>query len=572
MHYKLIGTNNTSNIISTVLKNRGIEDWKGYLNLSHASRNTYADLYHINDAVELFDKHFQKKNKMKILMDNDVDGVCSAAIIYRFIKSLDSEYPVSIAIHTNNKSHGLDSYDFCVEDDVKLLVIPDAGSSNLTQHIEFSKKNIACLCLDHHHVSIDIDTSPAVIINNQTSPLYQNKNCCGASITLEFCRALEEYYWEDVCDKYLDLVAIANICDVMPISEFETKAIINEGLSQINNKMLQEIIKAQDYSMKGKINPHTIGFYVGPLINSFIRLATFEERQLLLRAFCEDESETFEYTKRGESFPTEENIYEHCVRLMKSYKGKQDRKRDKAVNLLLDNIAEYTDDKVIIIDATKEIDGPLTGLVAIKISEAINKPVLLVRKTGNNILAGSGRAFNNCPIENFRGLVEENPYIDWGQGHNAAFGCQLQEDNIEQATNWFNEQLKDVNMDKIYQVDFIFNADDISIGFIQEIVSYQDLWGHGLEEPLVAIENISVVRNDIYIQGKNLDSVAFSINDIKFVQFKLKNGDPLYDFMNVWDGSPDDAIALNVIGGCNINEYQGILEPQIIIKDCEVIK
>ena len=240
--------------------------------------------------------------------------------------------------------------------------------------------------------------------------------------------------------------------------------------------------------------------------------------------------------------------------------------------MLLDNVAEYTDDKVAIIDASKKIDGPLTGLVAIKISEAINKPVLLVRKTDNNILAGSGRAFNNCPIEDFRSLVEENPYMDWGSGHSSAFGCQLSINNINKARQWFNEQLKNISMEKVYRVDFIFDVDDLSIGFIQEIDSYKDLWGHGVEEPLIAIENIRIERQDIWLQGKNNNSVAFTINDIKFVQFKLKDGDPLYNFMNVWDGSPDDVIALNVIGGCNINEYQGILEPQIIIKDCEVIK
>ena len=75
----------------------------------------------------------------------------------------------------------------------------------------------------------------------------------------------------------------------------------------------------------------------------------------------------------------------------------------------------------------------------------------------------------------------------------------------------------------------------------------------------VTIENIQIARKDIYIQGKNRDSVAFTINDIKFVQFKLKNGDPLYDFMNEWGGEPDDIITFNVVGECSINEYQNNL-------------
>ena len=571
MQYKLIGNNDSSNIIKTILLNRGISDWQTYLMLNEAPKDTYKNLDYINEAVELFDKHFQNHNPIAILMDNDFDGIASCTLMHNFIKELNPNYDVRLYVHEKNKSHGLDG-DFEIDDDVKLFIVPDAGSNNLEEHKELKERGIDIICLDHHQVTIDIEDSPAIIVNNQSSNKYINKGCCGTSITLEFCRALEDYYWESICDKYLDLVATANVCDVMPLTEPETRAIISEGVKEINNKMLQEIVKAQDYSMQGRINPHTIGFYIGPLVNAFIRLATYEERKLLLRAFCEDESETFEYTKRGESFPIEENIYEHCVRLMKSYKGKQDRARDKAFNLLVKKAEKYENDKVVIMNATKELDGPLTGLVAIKLSSEINKPLLLVRDTDEGeTLSGSGRAFDNCPIDDFRGLVEANPYIEWGSGHQSAFGCQLLAENLDDARKWFNEQLQDVSMDKIYQVDFVVNIDELSIALIQEIDKYQDLWGHGMSEPLVAVENILLQRKDIHLQGKNQDSIAFTVNDIKFVQFKLKPGDPIYDFMSDWSGNDEDWIELNIVGECSINEYKGMYTPQIMIKDCEVV-
>ena len=571
MKYKLIAKslNSLQNPIETVLKNRGIENVEEYLSLTTASRDTYLNLDLIHEAVELFDKHFQSKDPIGILADNDVDGVCSATLMYKFIKDLDSDYNVRIYVHQKNKSHGLADKDVDLDADIKLLIVPDAGSNDIYEHQELYQKGISCICLDHHQVTTLMYDNPAIIVNNQTSKNYQNKNCCGASITMEFCRALDEFYWEDICDKYLDLVAIANVCDVMMLSETETRAIINEGLGQINNKMLQEIIKAQEFSMKGIVNPHTVGFYIGPLINAFIRLATYEERVLLIKAFCEDESETFEYTKRGESFPIEENIYEHVVRLMKSYKGKQDRTRDKAVGLLLHKALELKDDKVVIIDGTKEIEGPLAGLVAIRISETIHKPVLLVRKN-DDCLAGSGRAFNNCSIEDFRGLVEECPYMDWGQGHNSAFGCQMPKDNIDLAKQWFNEKLQDVDMEKIYHVDFIVDVDDIDVGFIKAIGDNQNLWGHGVDEPMVAVENITIKRSDINIQGKNFDSVTFTINDIKFVQFKMSEDDELLAWASEWDGKDTDKITLNVVGEVSISEYKGIYTPQLIIKESMV--
>lgn len=570
MRYELIGSNDTKNVIRTVLQNRGIEDCDGYVALKEASRSTYEDLDYIQEAVELFDKHVSAKNPIGILADNDVDGQTSATLMYKWIKAFDPKYDVRLYVHGRNKSHGLSDRDFNVDDDVKLLIVPDAGSNDLEEHKKLYEIGVDCLCLDHHHVEINIKDSPAIIINNQSSTNYDNKNCCGASVTLEFCRALDNYYWTENCDDYLDLVAVANVCDVMTLSEFETRAIVNEGLVTITNKLLQEIIKAQAFSMKDRINPHTVGFYIGPLVNAFIRLATHEERTLLLKAFCEIEDETFEYTKRGEALPIEENIYEHVVRLAKSYKGKQDRARDKAVVSLLKKASKYENDKVAIIDATEEIEGPLTGLVAIKISESINKPTLLVRKY-EGALSGSGRAFDNCPVEDFRKLVEECPYSIFAQGHAGAFGASIKQDNIDEARQWFNEQLEDIDMEKIYHVDFIFDMDDIDVGFIHTIDQNQDLWGHGLDEPLIVVENIVVKRSDIRIQGKESNSVTFTINDIKYVEFKMGKDNELLTWASEWDGDDNDEITITIVGEVSISEYKGTYTPQVMIKENKVI-
>ena len=567
MRYKLIGTNNTHNIIKTILYNRGIDEWEEYINLHSASRDSYTKLTNINQAVELFDKHFQAKNPIGILMDNDVDGVTSTTLMYKYIKSLDEDYDVQIYVHEKNKSHGLVDRDFTIGD-IKLLIVPDAGTNDIIEHKELVAKDIDCICLDHHHAIVDITESPAVIVNNQTSPEYLNKGCCGASITLEFCRALDELYWEDIADNFLDLVAVANVCDIMPLTEFETRAIVNEGLVQINNKMLKQIIKAQDFSMKGKINPHTVGFYVGPLVNAFIRLATHEERQLLIKAFCEIEDETFLYTKRGEDFPIEENIYEHVIRLMQSYKGKQDRMRKKVQPQLV-AMGNKTD-KVAIIDATGIIDTGLTGVVAIKVAEDLNAPTLLLQKRSNGFYGGSGRNFDNSPIEDFRALVDSCPYVDWASGHAGAFGINIPEDNVELARQWFNEQLANVDMDKVYLVDFILDIEELDIDFIHTISKYDWIWGTAVKEPKVAIENITIKRSDTHVQGKNYNSVAFMVGDIKFVQFNMTEDNSLLEWASAWDGDDNDELTLTVIGEVSINEYQGTLTPQFIIQDLTI--
>ena len=84
LQYKLYenGNNDTSNVLAEVLKNRGIDDYNRYLNLDEGVVKPYQNLDHIEDAVNLFMKHFNQKSQIGILVDEDPDGFCSAAMIY----------------------------------------------------------------------------------------------------------------------------------------------------------------------------------------------------------------------------------------------------------------------------------------------------------------------------------------------------------------------------------------------------------------------------------------------------------------------------------------------------------
>lgn len=568
LRYKIIGTNDINSIIKTTLNNRGIDRYDTYLTLTRSSRDTYHELENMQDAVELFDRHYSQNNPIAILVDNDVDGICSSVLMYKVIKTLNPEYDVRMYIHKKNKSHGLDG-DFEIDSDIKLLIVPDAGSNDVEAHKELRDIGVDCLCLDHHHVTEDISDSPAIIINNQSSKMYNNKGCCGASITMEFCRALDEYYWEDICDEFLDLVGVANVCDVMPLTEFETRAAINEGLLNINNKMIKQIIKAQEFSMKGIVSPHTVGFYIGPLVNAFIRMATFEERKLLVRAFCEDESETFLYTKRGADFPAEENIYEHVIRLMKSYKSKQDRIKKKAVPELI-KMSENNKDKVAIIDATEIIDPSLTGVTAIKVSEELNVPVLLLQKKDNENYGGSGRVFDNCPIEDFRALVDKCPYTTFGHGHSSAFGIEIPVENIDLVKQWMNEQLSDVSMEKVYDVDFEVDADELNPMIFQTLDNNKTLWGHGVGEPLFAIKNLHISSENSRVAGKGQDTIQIydDETEVKYVMFLCKDDNELLQWVsNNWGDQEAD---ITVIGTLGLSLYNGNIDRQVVIKDFKI--
>lgn len=578
MQYRLYenANNDTSNILKEVLKNRGIDDYHTYLDLDEGVIIPYQKLDNIEDAVDLFMNHFNNKDKIGVLVDEDPDGFCSASMMYLYIKRMDENYPVEYILHKRAKAHGL-SDDVIIPNDIKLLIIPDAGTNDCKECKELSEQGVDILILDHHEK--EEDNPYALIVNNQMSNNYPNKCLCGAGVVYRFLQALDDENWNEFADDYLDLCALANISDVMDMRSFETRYLTDLGLLNINNKCFRALIDAQNYSMNGKVNIHNIQWYITPILNGMIRIGSQEEKELLFRAFIEQD-EFFEYKKRAtKDKPAEtiqESIYDRAARICKNAKSRQDKQKEKSVEQIAE-IAQSIpfDDKVVMIDTSDILDNGLTGVVAIKIAEMFNKPCILLnkfldKKTGKITYSGSARNVNHSPIESFKDIVNSTNVFNFGKGHANAFGVNLDLDKKDEAINVMNNILRDVEYDSTYRVDFILDIEDVSIKLITELARFEDIVCQGIEEPMFAVENISLTKDCFEIFGKNEDTISFMINEIKYIQFKCKEGNPLYDWIqNAWD--ENDSVTFNIVGKPSINEYNGVRTPQIIIEDVVVI-
>ena len=578
LQYRLYenANNDTSNVLKEVLKNRGIDDYYTYLDLDESVVIPYQKLDNIKNAIDLFMNHFNNKNKIGVLVDEDPDGFCSASMLYLYIKRMDENYPVEYILHKRAKAHGL-SDDVIIPSDVKLLIIPDAGTNDCKECKELYEKGVDILILDHHEK--EEDNPYALIINNQMSDSYPNKCLCGAGVVYRFLQALDDENWNEFADDYLDLCALANISDVMDMRSFETRYLTDLGLLNINNKCFKALIDAQNYSMNGKVNIHNIQWYITPILNGMIRIGSQEEKELLFRAFIEQD-EFFEYKKRAtKDKPAEniqENIYDRAARLCKNAKSRQDKQKEKSVEQIAE-IAQSIpfDDKVVMIDTSDILDTGLTGVVAIKIAEMFNKPCILLnkfldKKTGKITYGGSARNVNHSPIESFKDIVNSTNVFNFGKGHANAFGVNLDLDKKDEAINVMNNILRDVEYDSTYRVDFILDIEDVGIKLITELARFDDIVCQGIEEPMFAVENISLTKDCFEIFGKNEDTISFMIDEIEYIQFKCKEGNPLYDWIqNAWD--ENDSVTFNIVGKPSINEYNGVRTPQIIIEDVVVI-
>ena len=564
--------NDIDNPKQTILLNRGIENWKQYLNLSEDCTHDFNLLDNIDKAVGCFINHIEKKSRIHIIVDSDVDGYTSASMVYRYIKYLGEDINVTYSLHTK-KQHGI-SEDVEIPNDCELLIVPDAGSNDIEQCKELTEKGIDVIILDHH--ICDKQNDFAIVVNNQMCN-YPNKNFCGAGIVYKFIKAVDEELWEDYADKMLDIVALGNISDVMDMRECETRYYVDLGLTKIRSKLFKALIEKQSYSMNGVVNITSVQFYVTPILNAMIRVGSAEDKDLLFRAFIETD-EVFKYKKRGETEESDEDIYTRAARLCYNAKNRQGKDVQKGVDAIDEVIKEKEiyKDKVMFINVSDILGETLTGLVAIKIAEKYNRPCLLLRRQkaredGSLYYGGSCRNFDNSPIESLKDFLDSTGTFEFVQGHDNAAGISIPRENVAKSIEMCNERLSDIDFQKCFNVDFDINASDLSVGFIKAIDEMKDIFGQGIKEPLVNIKNIPIWSENFFVMGKNSNSWKV-INDegYAFVKFNVDvdKDEVLQIYNSNLDREEEYSLgSIDVVGTVSINNYNNILTPQIIIKD-----
>lgn len=573
MRYKLIGENNFNDLVQTVFNNRGIQNIDEYINESayHTDENADGILDNINEAMVCLYRHVYKGDIIKTITDPDADGFCSNSMLINGLKDIYPDINIGYYLH-DDKQHGIT--DTIVKDviknNVKLLIVADAATNDAKQCKILHDNNCDVIILDHHEKEIE---NPNAIIVNPFCCDYPNKQICGATVVYKFLQAIDDKEWTEYADRYSDLNALGLISDCMDITKYETKYLIQKGLHNIQNKMFAQLIEKNSYNISDIDNPtiHDIQWYVTPSINSLIRCGSDEDKENLFKGFLEDESQVFDYKKRGSTEITQENIYEHMARLCTNAHGKQSRTRDKCVPKVIDtyNESKYTDSKIAMIKVDNTVPKTFTGLVAVNVAEKIGKPTIIVRDGKNGMLSGSLRNIDNSYIENFKDFLTSTGCFEFIQGHQSAAGVGICAENVQRLFEIVDKKLKSVDCDKTYHVDFVMDFDDISLDLIRKIDSFSSYIGQGFDEPLICIKNIEVSTDEVFVMGKNSNSWKFRDGEIiEYVKFKCNEDDKILTMAN---NGENKVVTLNAIGECKMSTYNGKVTPTIIIKDYEFI-
>lgn len=569
MKYKLINKEIKSNYLKEFLVERGVTDIEGFLNPNSSFLQEPEGLANIEEAAFKLLSYVQGKSKILVVVDADVDGFTSSAIIYQYIKKLDTEADIDFILH-EHKGHGLSDL---IEDIVNgkkvydLIIIPDAGTNDYHYIEMLAQLNTFVIILDHHILNEDsLISNNCILVNNQTSPNYKNKDLTGAGVTWQFCRMLDKMTTFNYANDFIDLAALGIISDMGSILSLENRYIIEEGLKNIKNFFFESACQKQDYSMGGKKNYITVAFYITPLLNSLIRVGSQPEKERLFMAMI-DGHQLVPCNKRGAK-GTFEKVAIESLRECTNTKSKQDKITTNAMEQL--NIKIFNnnllDNKVLFVELEDEDDFPqeVNGLVAMKLSAHHKHPTLLGRLNSEGDIKGSIRGLNNSDMGSFRDMLLGSGLFEYVSGHDGAAGFSIPKKNIDKLMEYSNNILANINFNEdYYDVNFVrFAADKDIPDIILELGSRPDIWGQNNKEPYIYVSDINLKKSDIQVIGARKDTLKFEKFGVTYIKFFAKE--------LIAELEEYDEIKMEIVGKANVNEWGGRVTPQIMIENYEI--
>ena len=571
MEYQLIapGIPHTElSAVEQVLANRGImpQDVEHYLHTTDADIFPPTLFPTMADGARMLVKHISQNDKVLIQVDSDCDGYTSAAALINYLNCLFPGFVqnnIYYRIHTG-KQHGiiLDT----IPDDVKLVICPDSSSNDYDEHAALAERGVDVLVIDHHEA--DAISKNACIINNQLCD-YPTKSLSGVGVVYKFCSHLDDLLNVDYADQFLDLVALGMVADMMDLRDFETRHLITRGLDNIRNPYFKGMVDKQSYSLKDGISPIGVAFYIAPYVNATIRMGTQEEKLILFESMLDYRGyELIPSTKRGCKGQQETRVEQAC-RNCTNIKNRQTKARDAALETIERIIEEKNllDNKILAIKLdTFSADRNLTGLIANQLMAKYQRPVLLLNKTEDG-WEGSGRGYDKSKFDNLREFLKESELVMYAEGHANALGVGIRDIDFPTFVNYSNQALADFDFTPCYKVDFIFHGDDFRGKDIVEIAELKSLWGQGVDEPLVAIEHINIHNGNVTLMSPDKSpTLKISLpNGTSLIKFKSSQEE--YEKLH----SETGCITINVVGKCERNIWNGIVSPQIIIEDYEIV-
>ena len=491
--FQLAQKNNISTHLSRLLINRNIKSISKFINSKlkeNLSISKIVKLSNLDNSISFFEK-VKSEKKISIFSDYDVDGACAAAICKKFLSQFDIEVNVYIP-NRLNEGYGLNqvAIDKIMTFSQNILVL-DCGSNNIQEQEYIINKGGNIMIIDHHECEVFFDQ--AIVVNPKTpKDLSDLDDLCATALTflvMVYLKHENVFPNVDVL-QYLDLVALATICDLVPLSDIN-RSFVKQGLKVINSDNVNKGIKTliNQSKIKQKISEYHLGYILGPRINAGGRMG-----ESLL----------------GFNILSSDNIHQalQLAQIIESHNQNRQSIQAKIVKSI--NLQE-SEDKSINFFFDKKWHIGIVGIIAGRLMRLNNKPSF-VMTSSNDFVVGSGRSLGEKNIGQLMMIAAEKGIIIKGGGHAKACGFTLREDQIPEFKNYLYTETKNISISnkKYYESTIDLNVIN------EQLLNDLDLlspFGQKNPEPIFRAENVKI---DILQIFKNKHAKLKIFDDLNF--------------------------------------------------------
>lgn len=535
-------------LLQKILYNRGVRETREIKSFLSADIGDLFDPLMMTDmsrAVNRILTAINKKERIIIYGDYDVDGITATTLLYTYLKE---SLGLEVAYYLPNRLQegyglNLEAVRGIIQDGFNLLITVDCGITALKEVEYACSQGLDIIITDHHQPGGSLPGAEAVVDPHRKDDAYPFKSLAGVGVVFKLCQALEmELKGEmisSLLEELLDIVALGTIADIVPLTG-ENRILVKKGLQMIKkskNIGLKTLIKKVGLEDK-EINAGQIGYILAPPINAAGRVKDPRAGIRLLTTSSSEEAlllaeELVKINKERQSL--EESIYQEAVAMVES---SLDLEENRAIVL-----------------ASEDWHHGVIGIVASRLVERYYRPTVLIA-IEDGLGKGSCRSISNLNL--YEALKACSGSLTRFGGHAMAAGIEIEAGNIlkfrEELNRYLHLHLSEEDLVPRLKLDAVLDREAINLELYNKLELLKP-YGVGNPRPVFLLNNVRLYKS--YPVGKEQEHLKFSLdNGLNGIGFGF--GDIGTDL----SGRNTD-LAFSLI----LNEWNGNREVQLKLED-----
>ncbi|AHA99275.1 MULTISPECIES: single-stranded-DNA-specific exonuclease RecJ [Brucella] len=549
-----------SDLVARVLAGRGVSVEGAPEFVDPTLRNLMPDPATLNDmdnAAGRIADAIQRRETVAIFGDYDVDGACSSALMARFLKHYGVQHSIYIPDRIfEGYGPNPDAMRELAAKGASLIVTVDCGTNSVPSITAAKQAGADVVVLDHHQVGGDLPEDAVAIVNpNREDDISQQGHLCAAGVVFlalvqvaKILRARGKGPGPDLLSM-LDLVALATVCDVVPLKgvnrAFVVKGLlVARGQSNVGLAALARVARIGE-----PLNAFHLGYLIGPRINAGGRIG---DAGLGARLLTLDDPAMADRIAMELDRLNQERQAMEAEMLMEA---------EAEASLEISDGAGAS----VIVTASDRWHPGIVGLLASRLKEKARRPAFAIAFNANGVGSGSGRSISGLDLGKLvRGAVEKGLLVKGG-GHAMAAGITIERGNLGALRAYLEEEAADIvsrlRENQSLSIDGALAASGATVA-LYEALQKAGPYGSAHPQPLLALPHHVLAD----VRGVGRDHVRVTLRGadgkrVNAIAFRAAEGDlGRFLFNNI-------GCSVHVAGNLSLNHWNGSVSPQIQILD-----